>query len=114
MADSKNAGDTFEDTGELNVSRGGRRVWLVKVPQFLADAWKQAGPDAELGKVRVSQAGPAAEVIDSPLCGFSVFSQVGLALVGNHSQRADGSQSSSGLYAPLDLRFQPRVYILRG
>lgn len=55
--------DTFVDTGELDIaSRGSRRVWLVKMPQFILDAWKQAGPDAELGRVRVTQKGPTSEV----------------------------------------------------
>ena len=63
-------GDTFEDTGEVDMSRSGRRVWLVKMPQFILDAWKQAGPDAELGRVRVTQKGHSTEVSAAPVAAW--------------------------------------------
>eukprot|EP01102_Stenamoeba_stenopodia_P001391 TRINITY_DN11199_c0_g1_i1.p1 TRINITY_DN11199_c0_g1~~TRINITY_DN11199_c0_g1_i1.p1 ORF type:complete len:243 (+),score=72.76 TRINITY_DN11199_c0_g1_i1:204-932(+) len=53
-----NKGDMLEDDeetllGELNVSSVSRRVWLVKLPDFLANEWESKGPDQELGKVKV-------------------------------------------------------------
>jgi len=41
--------------GEVNVDFVRRRVWLVKLPEFLADEWKAKGPDQDLGKVQVTQ-----------------------------------------------------------
>ena len=38
---------------EFDVANAKRGVWLVKVPNYLADAWKGAGPDAELGKLKL-------------------------------------------------------------
>lgn len=62
MAQDAGRGETFEDTGELDVGRGTRRVWLVKMPAFILDAWKNAPPDAELGRVRVTPKGNTTEV----------------------------------------------------
>lgn len=70
MAAEAGRGDTFEDTGEVDMSRSGRRVWLVKMPQFILDAWKQAGPDAELGRVRVTQKGNSTEVSAAPVAAW--------------------------------------------
>ena len=39
---------------ELDVSNATRGVWLVKVPNYVADSWKDAQPDAELGRVTVA------------------------------------------------------------
>lgn len=38
----------------LGISNATRGVWLVKVPNYLADAWKEAGPASELGKIKIS------------------------------------------------------------
>ena len=39
---------------ELDVGNATRGVWLVKVPNYVADSWKDAQPDAELGRVTVT------------------------------------------------------------
>jgi hypothetical protein len=41
--------------GEVNVDFVSRRVWLVKLPEFLANEWKEKGADQDLGKVKVTQ-----------------------------------------------------------
>ena len=38
---------------ELDVSNATRGIWLVKVPNYLADVWEDAEPDSELGKVKL-------------------------------------------------------------
>lgn len=38
---------------ELDVSNAKRGVWLVKVPNYLADVWYGVEPDTELGKIRM-------------------------------------------------------------
>ena len=38
---------------ELDVSNATRGIWLVKVPNYLAGAWKDATPDSELGKIKL-------------------------------------------------------------
>lgn len=38
---------------ELGVANSTRGVWLVKVPNYLADAWKDAEPDSELGRMHL-------------------------------------------------------------
>ena len=40
---------------ELDVSNATRGVWLVKVPNYLADIWKNAQPDSELGKIKITK-----------------------------------------------------------
>lgn len=38
----------------LDVTNASRGVWLIKVPNYLSDAWMKAGPNAELGVMRDS------------------------------------------------------------
>ena len=38
---------------ELETANATRGVWLVKVPNYLAEAWKDAEPDSELGKIKL-------------------------------------------------------------
>ena len=40
---------------ELNTANATRGVWLVKVPNYLAEAWKDAQADSELGKLRLAR-----------------------------------------------------------
>ncbi|KAJ2713435.1 hypothetical protein H4R19_002257 [Coemansia spiralis] len=43
-----------EDIGDVNLDELGSKVWLVKVPTFLAERWKQAREDGvQLGKMRI-------------------------------------------------------------
>lgn len=38
---------------ELNAARGGQSLWLVKIPQFVAEAWADAKQDDVLGSLMV-------------------------------------------------------------
>lgn len=38
---------------ELDISNATRGIWLVKVPNYLADVWKDAEPDSELGTIKI-------------------------------------------------------------
>jgi hypothetical protein len=48
--------------GEVNTQFAERRVWLVKVPNFLFDAWTKAGNNVELGTVTIEEVGGVSEV----------------------------------------------------
>ncbi|KAJ2826990.1 hypothetical protein IWW50_002102 [Coemansia erecta] len=50
-----NAGsEPDDDIGEVNMDELGSKVWLVKVPAFLAEKWKQQREDGvQLGKMRI-------------------------------------------------------------
>jgi transcription initiation factor TFIIF subunit beta len=52
--------ELYEDAGDLDISNGERAVWLVKLPQFLADRWKDIDVDEEipLGVVKVDRNAP--------------------------------------------------------
>ena len=39
---------------ELDTANATRGIWLVKVPNYLAEAWKDADPESELGKIRLT------------------------------------------------------------
>ncbi|KAF8537233.1 transcription initiation factor IIF, beta subunit [Trichophaea hybrida] len=47
----------YEDSGDLDLSNGDRAVWLVKLPQFLAERWNAIDEDEEitLGTVKVDR-----------------------------------------------------------
>jgi len=49
--------DVYEDTGDLDMSMGDRAVWLVKLPQFLGERWKDIDEDEEitLGVVKLDR-----------------------------------------------------------
>lgn len=38
---------------ELDVTRASRGVWLIKVPNYIAAAWKKGTADTELGIIRI-------------------------------------------------------------
>lgn len=50
--------ELYEDAGDLDVSSGGRDVWLVKLPAFLAERWRDIDDDEEitLGVVKIPPA----------------------------------------------------------
>ena len=52
--------DMYEDAGDLDMSMGERAVWLVKLPQFLGERWKNIDEDEEitLGVVKVDRNAP--------------------------------------------------------
>lgn len=43
-----------------------RDVWLVKVPKYLANTWKDATPSTQLGKLQLSKDGSVAKFIPDP------------------------------------------------
>ncbi len=50
-------GNTQQENLDLDLSRAGRNVWLVRLPRFLADRWKNTDQlsGQELGKVQIKQ-----------------------------------------------------------
>ena len=52
--------DVYEDAGDLDMSMGDRAVWLVKLPQFLGERWKDIDEDEEiaLGVVKLDRNAP--------------------------------------------------------
>lgn len=39
---------------ELGVANATRGVWLVKVPKYLSDIWNEAGPETDLGTIKIT------------------------------------------------------------
>jgi len=76
---------------DLDLSNSTRDVWLVKVPKYISDRWAKAGPNAEVGKLKIRRArGMRADVtltladsICAPITGIS--EQESLNLVRNSS-----------------------------
>lgn len=60
--------ELYEDAGDLDVSNGDRAVWLVKLPQFLAERWKDIDEDEEivLGTVKVDRNAPDQKTVRMP------------------------------------------------
>ncbi|KAF8564054.1 hypothetical protein P879_09252 [Paragonimus westermani] len=59
MSRVKSGPDSFTDAHALHVvdtSRAKDGVWLVKVPKYLAELWRNAGPDGLVGKVVIASA----------------------------------------------------------
>ncbi|PVU90070.1 hypothetical protein BB561_005037 [Smittium simulii] len=51
---SENGGSMDDEVDELNIAELDTRVWLVKVPEFLAKKWReQKDSGIELGKIRI-------------------------------------------------------------
>lgn len=48
--------DLYEDAGDLDMARGDKAVWLVKLPSFVAERWNEIDEDEEivLGVVKVN------------------------------------------------------------
>jgi len=40
---------------ELDLTNSTRDVWLVKVPKYISDRWSKAGPNADVGKLRITR-----------------------------------------------------------
>lgn len=57
----KKGGHSIGSARELGVANATRAIWLVKVPNYVAALWKTAGPDAELGKMRITESSKAKE-----------------------------------------------------
>ncbi|KAF5401342.1 Transcription initiation factor TFIIF subunit beta [Paragonimus heterotremus] len=70
MSRVKSGPDSFTDAHALHVvdtSRAKDGVWLVKVPKYLAELWRNAGPDGLVGKVVIASAPtpPAAATVST-------------------------------------------------
>ena len=39
---------------ELDTSNATKGVWLIKVPNYLSEMWKEAEPNSDLGLMRIS------------------------------------------------------------
>lgn len=39
----------------FDTSHAKRDIWLVKVPNYISEAWKNAGPYDHLGKMRIAK-----------------------------------------------------------
>ncbi|KAJ2634331.1 hypothetical protein IW137_004432, partial [Coemansia sp. RSA 1287] len=51
---AKSESELEDELGEVNMDELGNKVWLVKVPAFLAEKWKQTHEDGvQLGKMRI-------------------------------------------------------------
>lgn len=48
--------ELYEDAGDLDMAPGGKAVWLVKLPSFVAERWNDIDEDEEivLGVVKVN------------------------------------------------------------
>lgn len=44
-----------KESRTLDISYANRGVWLVKVPNYVSEAWKKVEPHKELGKMRIYQ-----------------------------------------------------------
>eukprot|EP00088_Acartia_fossae_P071011 TRINITY_DN9653_c0_g1_i11.p1 TRINITY_DN9653_c0_g1~~TRINITY_DN9653_c0_g1_i11.p1 ORF type:complete len:288 (-),score=63.36 TRINITY_DN9653_c0_g1_i11:300-1163(-) len=64
---------------DLDLTHATRDVWLVKVPKYISDRWTKAGPNADVGKLKIRQ-GPGlhphvsltlADNICAPITGIS-------------------------------------------
>ena len=53
MSSSKKS-KTKQPARELDTSNATKGVWLIKVPNYLSDLWKEAEPNSDLGLMRIS------------------------------------------------------------
>ncbi|KAK9453009.1 transcription initiation factor IIF, beta subunit [Dipodascopsis uninucleata] len=55
-----NEDDVYEDSGDLDLSSSGTKVWLVRMPKFLRDRWVEMEDkgDQDLGTIRLRQDNP--------------------------------------------------------
>lgn len=54
--------DKSADLKDLDLTCASRGVWLVKVPKYISECWKKAGPGEEVGKVVISKQKGTSEV----------------------------------------------------
>jgi len=55
--------DKSKDLKDLDLSLANRGVWLVKVPKYMSECWKNANPGDEVGKVTITEGNGPADVI---------------------------------------------------
>ena len=51
---SKKSGKSKQSARELDTSNATKGVWLIKVPNYLSDMWKEAEPNSDLGLMRIT------------------------------------------------------------
>jgi len=79
---------------ELDLANCTRDVWLVKVPKYISDRWAKAGPDADVGKLKIRKVpGMRADVtitlsdaICAPITGISEAESLNLVRNSSTSQ----------------------------
>lgn len=47
--------EKLQESKDLDVTSAARGVWLVKVPKYVSDCWKKAGPGSEVGKLVINK-----------------------------------------------------------
>ena len=52
---SKKSGKSKQPARELDTSNATKGVWLIKVPNYLSDMWKEAEPNSDLGLMRITK-----------------------------------------------------------
>lgn len=54
--------EAYEDSLDLDMTKEGTKVWLVRLPKFLMDKWRdvESNSGKELGKVRICNSNPNA------------------------------------------------------
>ena len=51
---TKKSSKSKQPARELDTANATKGVWLVKVPNYLSDVWKEAEPNSDLGIMRIS------------------------------------------------------------
>lgn len=93
----ENGGDKKEKQKkalDLDLTNTSRDVWLVKVPKYISDRWNKAGPNADVGKLRIRRGvGPVpqvsltlAENICAPIKGITELESLNLVRNSSTSQ----------------------------
>lgn len=77
---------------ELGVSNATRALWLVKVPNYVATLWRNAGPDTELGKMKIAKSVKANET--------------GMSYIMSDDLAKAGARKVGGLEIPKEHRLQ--------
>ena len=50
---SKKTSKSKQSARELDTSNATKGVWLIKVPNYLSEVWKEAEPSSDLGLMRI-------------------------------------------------------------
>jgi hypothetical protein len=58
--------------GEVNVAKANTKLWLVKVPNFVAEEWLKSPAGMELGKVKIHRREGANQADVSPIILFNL------------------------------------------
>ena len=50
---SKKSSKNKQPVRELDTSNATKGVWLIKVPNYLSDVWREADPNSDLGMMKI-------------------------------------------------------------